>query len=83
MNRLQGKHVVITGASGGLGKEIAIQTAKQGASVILLARSMDKLEAVRQMLIETYQIRCVCFSTRCSQSYQCKRCLYTNCSCSW
>ena len=46
MNRLQGKIVVITGASGGLGKEIAIQSAKQGASVILLARSMDKLEVV-------------------------------------
>ena len=46
MNRLQGKIVVITGASGGLGKEIAIQSAKQGASVILLARSLDKLKVV-------------------------------------
>lgn len=61
MNRLQGKIVVITGASGGLGKEIAIQTAKQGARVILLARSMDKLEAVRQMLTETYKMDAYAF----------------------
>lgn len=56
MNRLQGKIIVITGASGGLGKEIAIQTAMQGASVVLLARSMDKLEALRLMLMKAYQI---------------------------
>lgn len=56
MNRFQGKIVAITGASGGLGKEIAIQTAKQGASVILLARSLDKLEELRQILIKTYKI---------------------------
>lgn len=61
MNRLQGKTVVITGASGGLGKEIAIQSAKYGASVILLARSMDKLEVVRQMLIDIYQVEAYAF----------------------
>ena len=56
MNSLQGKLIVITGASGGLGKEIAIQAAKQGARVVLLARSMDKLEELRQRLLETYQM---------------------------
>ena len=61
MNRLQGKIVVITGASGGLGKEIAIQTAKLGARVVLLARSMDKLEALRRMLIESYKIEAYAF----------------------
>lgn len=61
MNRLQGKIIVITGASGGLGKEIAIQSAKQGASVILLARSLDKLKALRHMLIETYKIDAYAF----------------------
>lgn len=60
-NRLQGKIVVITGASGGLGKEIAIQAAKEGACVILLARNMDKLEAVRQFLIESYKISAYTF----------------------
>ena len=50
MNRLHGKIIAITGAYiGDLGKEIAIQAAKQGASVILLARSLDKLEALRQI----------------------------------
>ncbi|MGN1399999.1 MAG: SDR family NAD(P)-dependent oxidoreductase [Bacillus sp. (in: firmicutes)] len=43
MNKLENKIVVITGASTGLGKEIAIQSAKAGALVIMVARSMDKM----------------------------------------
>ncbi|USK69070.1 SDR family NAD(P)-dependent oxidoreductase [Peribacillus asahii] len=61
MMTLRGKIVVVTGASGGLGKEIAIQTAKQGASVVLLARSMDKLTALRTMLIEMFGVHVFAF----------------------
>jgi uncharacterized protein len=61
INRLRGKIVVITGASGGLGKEIAIATAKQGGIVVLVARSLEKLEALRQMLIETNGIKAHAF----------------------
>ena len=43
------------------GKKSQYQTAKQGASVVLLARSIDKLEALRLMLMETYQIDAYAF----------------------
>jgi len=43
---LQGKHVVITGASSGIGRALAIDLARRGARVSLAARSVDKLEAV-------------------------------------
>ncbi|GAB6256079.1 SDR family NAD(P)-dependent oxidoreductase [Peribacillus sp. N1] len=56
MNKLQGKVIVITGASGGIGKEVAIQSAKQGGRLVLLARSMDKLLQLRNELITRYGI---------------------------
>ena len=56
MNKLQGKVIVITGASGGIGKEVAIQSAKQGGRLVLLARSMDKLLLLKNELITQYGI---------------------------
>lgn len=50
MKDLQEKIVWITGASSGIGKELAIQMARQGARLILTARSVDKLTAVRASL---------------------------------
>ncbi len=43
---LAGKHVVITGASSGIGKAAAIAVAGQGATVLLLARRQAELDAV-------------------------------------
>lgn len=44
MNTLQGKIVLVTGASSGIGRATAIQCAQAGASVILCARTKEKLE---------------------------------------
>jgi NAD(P)-dependent dehydrogenase (short-subunit alcohol dehydrogenase family) len=41
---LSGRHIVITGAAGGLGRESARALAVHGASVTLLARNADKAE---------------------------------------
>jgi short-subunit dehydrogenase len=43
---LQGKVVVITGASAGIGKETALLLAKKGAHVVLAARRLEQLQAV-------------------------------------
>lgn len=47
---LQGKIIVITGASSGLGAELAQQVAKFGAIPILLARSISKLSEVAKSI---------------------------------
>lgn len=43
---LQGKCAVITGASRGIGREIAIKFAKEGANIVLNYRNSDK-EAIK------------------------------------
>jgi short-subunit dehydrogenase len=43
------KKVLITGASKGLGKEAAIAFEKEGAELILVARSLDKLTAIIEL----------------------------------
>ncbi len=45
--RLKGKTVLITGASGGLGEQIAYEAARQGAVVLAAARRKDRLQAVQ------------------------------------
>src|SRR4051794_23594863 len=46
MDRLAGKTAIVTGASQGIGRGIALALAKEGAAVALAARSAEKLRAV-------------------------------------
>lgn len=57
--RLKGKTVVITGASGGLGEQIAFAAAKNGANVVLLARNLEKLETIKKTIETTSSIKCI------------------------
>lgn len=53
MSRLQGKNILITGASQGLGRQLAIVFAREGAAALsLVARSREKLEEVRERVRE-------------------------------
>lgn len=46
MRILEGKSAIITGASSGIGRASALSFSEAGASIILVARHMDKLEGV-------------------------------------
>ncbi len=52
--KFNGKNILITGASSGIGRETAYLFAKEGANLALVARSLDKLEAIRDDLNSRY-----------------------------
>ena len=47
---LTGKHIIITGASAGIGREAAVQASKLGAKLSLIARNEDRLKDTLSML---------------------------------
>ena len=49
---LKNKNVIITGASSGLGEEIAYQFSKKGANLILLARRIEELNRVKNKCLQ-------------------------------
>lgn len=56
--RIQGCHVLITGASEGIGEKIAIECAKQGAHPILIARRGDRLAELADQIQRDYAVSC-------------------------
>jgi short-subunit dehydrogenase len=56
----QGKSVLITGASAGIGAELALQLAAAGAKLTLAARRVDRLEAVAQRIVAAGYTKPVC-----------------------
>ena len=43
------KVIVVTGASSGMGREISLQFAKEGAKVIAVARREERLNEIRDL----------------------------------
>ncbi|MBO6524207.1 MAG: SDR family NAD(P)-dependent oxidoreductase [Balneolaceae bacterium] len=56
MNRLNGKTVLITGATSGIGKSTAELLAEQGCNLILTGRRKERLEDFSKYLTSTYVV---------------------------
>jgi len=57
MSKLEGKVAVVTGASSGLGKEVALQLNTSGVKVIALSRSIEKAELPQDIIKVLLNIR--------------------------
>ena len=65
MGRFEGKAAIVTGASRGIGREIALHLAKEGARVAVnYSGSKDKADEVVQLITECWW-RSVCNPSRC------------------
>lgn len=54
-NELRGKVVWVTGASSGIGEELAYQLSKIGALLAISARREDELERVKKKCLRKYE----------------------------
>lgn len=54
------EYILITGASSGLGREMARQLAAKQYNLILVARSQDKLESLQAALAEQFSVSVMC-----------------------
>src|ERR1700730_2476432 len=54
----QGKWALVTGASAGIGREIAKQLAAEGAHLVLVARRADRLAQLAEEIAQNYAVRC-------------------------
>jgi 3-oxoacyl-[acyl-carrier protein] reductase len=57
--QIEGRLALVTGASRGIGRAIAVELAREGARVALVARSADQLEAVRRSLPRSEDHSCI------------------------
>jgi NAD(P)-dependent dehydrogenase (short-subunit alcohol dehydrogenase family) len=69
--RLDGKVAIVTGASAGLGVDMAQALAQAGADVALGARRVEKLEATRK-LVESEGKRALCVATDIAKPDDCR-----------
>lgn len=52
----KGNYAVVTGASDGIGKEYAFQLASKGFNLVLISRTLSKLEAIQEEIEHKYKV---------------------------
>ena len=62
MYNLKNKTSVITGASKGIGKNIALNLAKNGSDVYLISRTLKDLNKVKSLIKNTCKVNVKCFA---------------------
>ncbi|EKA5634426.1 SDR family oxidoreductase [Vibrio navarrensis] len=58
--KIEDSHILLTGASGGIGRSIAKLLAEKGARLTLVGRDGDKLNALRQSLANAEKHKLIC-----------------------
>ncbi|MFI3321541.1 MAG: SDR family NAD(P)-dependent oxidoreductase [Rikenellaceae bacterium] len=53
------KHAIVTGATSGIGEAVANKLAKLGYNIVITGRRADRLESVKQKLVEEYGVEVV------------------------
>lgn len=66
--RLKDKNIIITGASGGIGAEIARLCAQRGANLSLLARNIGKLQLLKEELEQRHSVSIYVYQLDVSQT---------------
>ncbi|RNC85285.1 MAG: SDR family NAD(P)-dependent oxidoreductase [Balneola sp.] len=56
MNRLEGKTVLITGATAGIGEACALEFAAHGCNLILTGRRRERLEDLARTILDKYKV---------------------------
>ena len=56
---LQEKHILVTGASSGIGKAIALSLSKQGAKLIITGRNASRLQQTFDALEGSNHVQCI------------------------
>jgi short-subunit dehydrogenase len=75
--QMHNKVVLISGASSGIGKALAIECAKRGAQLSLAARNKDELLKLKSHLETTYQTKVLCVKTDVSVRAECEQWIKT------
>lgn len=58
-HKLAGKNIIITGASGGIGEQMASLCAERGANLVLLARNLEKLNRLKADLEKRFRVNVI------------------------
>ncbi len=66
--KLEGKVAIITGASKGIGREIALLFAREGAKLVLTARSEELLQSLSREIVTAGGVEPLCFPLDVKQS---------------